>query len=122
VNRLIRRIVLLVLLAWLPLQAGAMPWLAFECEQHASGMHDHAAAGQHAQQPGDADSLGAGPSDDGSAAAAPDGSCHHFLALGLPVAALRLAGLTSWIDPTPSKQFQSFSPDLPKRPPLAALV
>jgi len=115
--RLMRQLVLFALLAWLPLQASAMPWLAFKCEQHTSGMHQHAAHGQHSGGTGD---VADGGSDDGMAAGAYD-CCHHFSAV-LPIQSLYAVGFAHAASVSPQLYSYSFFPELPKRPPLAGLV
>jgi hypothetical protein len=46
-KRAFRKFVILALLAWLPLQAAALPALAFLCEVDPGAMHGHAAAHSH---------------------------------------------------------------------------
>lgn len=117
-----RRFVLLMLLAWLPIQASAMPWLAFQCDQHDSGLHSHAA--QHADHshhaaPGN---HGAAEGGDSDAAMGIHSCCHHYSVVvhSLPI----LAGVaaSAGVAPRLPAHLYEFVPDLPKRPPLAHLV
>jgi len=122
VNRLIRQLVLLLLLAWLPLQASAMPWLAFQCDKHDSGTGDHPA--QHASLAHDAPSgdQNAGDGDDPGAVSDVHTCCHHFSGV---VPTLRIAtgaAITGGIAPHSPVLRYDFIPDLLKRPPLAHLV
>ncbi len=117
--RLMHRLALFALLAWLPLQASAMPWLSFKCEQHGSGMHQHAAHGQHSDGAGD---VAHGVGDDGMATADAHDCCHHFSVAVLPMRPLYTAGLPGSAGELPQVHSYSFFPELPKRPPLAGLV
>lgn len=111
-----------MLLAWLPMQAAAMPWLAFQCDQRGSGMHHHAM--QHA---GHAHDSSAGDQsvadvDDPDGANAVHTCCHHFS--GVAQAAPISAGVTvaESVAPHSPPLLYDFIPDLLKRPPLAHLV
>jgi hypothetical protein len=128
VMRRLTRFVALALLAWLPLQAAALPALMTVCEldpAHApmhGAMHDDRAAGHHAH--GDhADRGGDGAAGhDGHSghSTGGHGCCHHFstaapaIAIAVPVAAHE-AFVTAAI------HLHDFFPEQPKRPPLAAL-
>ena len=112
-----RRFILLILLAWLPIQASAAPWLAFSCGND-SGVHRHAAKAVGHAHEGGMDHHAA----DGESAAAGSGAyaCHHHFS-GMVNSLAIFAGPTVAGDvpshpPTPS---DDFIPDLPKRPPLA---
>ncbi|MCL4798882.1 MAG: hypothetical protein KJ025_04800 [Burkholderiales bacterium] len=116
-----RRFVLLMLLAWLPIQAAAMPWLAFKCEQHEAVVHVHASAGglgHHASGAGDTSQNGA----EGGTISGVHTCCHHFpgAAAGLPQPAA--AELAFGVEPRPLAHAFSFFPEPLKRPPLGALV
>ncbi len=117
--RLMRQLVLFALLAWLPLQASAMPWLAFKCEQHTSGMHQHNAHGQHSGGAGD---LADGVSDDGMAAGDAYDCCHHFSVAVPPIQSLYTAGFPHASGESPQVYSYFFFPEPPKRPPLAGLI
>jgi hypothetical protein len=125
--RRLTRYLALALLAWLPLQAAALPALMLACEldpahspmHHAMAgvaTHDH---GDHAHEQGGDD--GAGGHDGGTGhGVAGHGCCHHYssaaptLAIGAPDAAHEVYVTTS------SHQ-HDFFPEQPKRPPLATL-
>jgi hypothetical protein len=127
--RRLSRLIALALLAWLPLQAAALPGLAALCEldparspMHA-GMHDddgaagHHAHGDHAH--GDDDGTHGHDGTPGHGGSG-HGCCHHFstaapaLAVIAPEPALA-AFLTAAV------AVHDFFPEQPKRPPLAAL-
>jgi len=120
-TRLMRRFVLLILLAWLPIQASAMPWFAFKCEGHDPVVHEHAAPagghGHHAAGPGDA-----ADGDPGNPISNAHSCCHQFsgaaTALLQPTADIIAAG----VDPHPLAHAYDFFPEPDKRPPLVALV
>lgn len=122
VNLLIRRFILLFLLAWLPLQAAATPWLAFKCEQHESGMHgaaaQHAGHGQHA----DAGDQNAADDDDSDASKGVHESCHHFSGAIHAIPIFAGATVAAGVAPHSPALVFDFIPDLLKRPPLAHLV
>jgi len=117
-----RRCVLLMLLAWLPIQASAMPWLAFKCEQHDAGAHEHVA--QHAghAQHANAPDFGTAVGDDPDPVNDVHTCCPHFSGVvhTLPVVAGADAG--TGVAPHSPAHLHEFIPDLPKRPPLAHLV
>ena len=114
-----RKFVILVLLAWLPLQAAALPALAFLCEVDPGAMHGHAAAhshhGDHEHGDGDHDSSGSSP-------AGPHGCCHHFFSAALLSLQTVTATPVSGVDPTPLFHPDFFIPEQPQPPPLARLV
>jgi hypothetical protein len=121
VTRVLQRFVAVVLLAWLPLQAAALPALAMLCEQGeiaAQGRpasdvaHDHHGIVAHPHAGGD-DEVGSAGHDHGN------GCCHHLFSAVLPVAldAPRESG--SPLDFTPPSSLFSFFPEQPQRPPLA---
>jgi hypothetical protein len=118
----LRRLLVFFLLAWLPLQAAAVPLLALACHQSGSAQaaHAHAAdadahAGMH-HHPDD----GAGARDgEGDASTGPGHfCCMHFTALPgapCPVAVLAPARTVSVVVLTD----YSFYPELTRRPPRA---
>jgi hypothetical protein len=122
-NRAFRKFVILTLLAWLPLQAAALPALAFLCEVDPGAMHGHAAAHSHHgdHQHGDGH-HGGGHDGDNSPPSGPHGCCHHFFSAAL----LSLQTVTvmpvSGVDPTPLFHPDFFIPEQPQPPPLARLV
>ena len=120
---MMRRYVLLMLLAWLPIQASAMPWLAFQCEQHGSGMHyEHAA--QHAGHAhhADASDHGAAVGDDPDALNDVHTCCPHFSGVVHSLPFFAGANVATDVAPHSPAHLHDFIPDLPKRPPLARLV
>ena len=134
-KRAFRKFVILALLAWLPLQAAALPALAFLCEVDPGAMHGHAAAhshhGDHQHGDGGHDTGGdhsagghhnGGHDGDGSSPAGPHGCCHHFFSVALPSLSTAAATPVSGVDPTPLFHPDFFIPEQPQRPPLARLV
>jgi len=119
---MLRKALVIFLLGWLPLQAGALPWMVLDCEldpegsamhqaMHGGGQHDHerdAPPHDHDGETGH-DAFG-------------HGCCHNLSSgaaaasriLSLPAGAIVPAALT--IHP------YRFFPELLKRPPLARLV
>lgn len=126
--RRLSRLLAFALLAWLPLQAAALPALVLACELDPAhspmhvGMHDadaaaHHAHGDHAHGGDDgAHSHDGTPGHGGSG----HGCCHHFstaapaLVVGAPEPAHAIF-LTAVI------AVHDFFPEQPKRPPLAVL-
>jgi len=129
-NRSFRKFVILALLAWLPLQAAALPALAFLCEVDPGAMHGHAAAHSHHgdHQHGDGDGghgdghHGGGDDGDNSSPSGPHGCCHHFFSAALLSFQTVTAMPVSGIDPTPLFHPDFFIPEQPQPPPLARLV
>jgi hypothetical protein len=125
--RRLTRYIAFALLAWLPLQAAALPGLIALCEldpahspmhhaMHDAAAHDH---GDDAHEHGGDD--GAGGHDGGPGhGVGGHGCCHHYssaaptLAIGAPDAAHE-------VFLTVSVQLHDFFPEQPKRPPLATL-
>jgi len=111
-----------MLLPWLPVQVSAMPWLAYQCDQHHSGAQEHAAqfvGPAHHVPSGDQQSFGG---EDSGSASNVHTCCHSCSGT---VAGLSLASGTAvpiGIEPGPPAHSYSFFPELPKRPPLAGLV
>lgn len=121
-KRSVRRFVLSMLLAWLPIQASAMPWLAFECDQHESSMHEHASmSGGHAHH-----ASGAGDaSTDGEGAGALSNvhtCCHHFPGAAAALPQPGAGAVTAGVEPRPLAHAFDHFPEPLKRPPLGALV
>jgi hypothetical protein len=112
----LRKLLLFVLLGWLPLQASALPVLALWCHSHPheSAMHSHEQHHDH-----DADVA---HSDDGSSPerSADHGCCQNYFS-GLP--AMRLADPEApRTEPARSSAFSPhlFFPEQPQRPPRSA--
>jgi len=121
-TRILKTAFLVFLLGWLPLQASAFPLIALLCERDPSGMHGHAAvhahhghAGEHSGNDHHGDS-----GDDGSSPPPPHSCCHNLTSAAVPAVTAASAPPASGIEPTPLFHLSSFSPDQPKRPPLAA--
>jgi hypothetical protein len=120
---LIRRFVLLMLLAWLPIQAAAMPWLAFRCDQHDSGAqsssqsHHHVSPAHHPAS-GDPDT----PGHDSDAASDPHSCCHHFSGVLHTLPVMTGVAISETVVSGPPARLHDFIPDLLQRPPLAHLV
>jgi hypothetical protein len=128
--RSLTRFVVLALLAWLPLQAAALPGLMTLCELDPAGSPMHlathdagAAAGHHDHDDhahGDEEAGTGGH--DGHSGQSPGGHgcCHHYsTATPAPAIAASDAGTTVLLMPSPS--LSDFFPEQPKRPPLASL-
>jgi hypothetical protein len=118
-----RKFVALALLAWLPLQAAALPALALLCEVDPGAAHGHAAAHSHHgdHQHGDGHHSG-GHDGNGSSPAGPHGCCHHFFSAALLSLQTVTATPVSGVDPTPLFHPDFFIPEQPQPPPLARLV
>lgn len=119
--RRLSRLIAFALLAWLPLQAAALPALAALCELDParSPMHhaqDDAHHADHAHEHGENGGAhgGGAPGHGGSG----HGCCHHFstAAPALAVGASERAPATFV---TVSIHLHDFFPEQPKRPPLA---
>ena len=116
-KRAFRKFVILALLAWLPLQAAALPALALLCEIDPGAAHSHHGDHQH----GDGHD-GGGHDGDGSSSAGPHGCCYHFFSAALPSFSTVTAMPVSGVDPTPLFHPDFFIPEQPQPPPLARLV
>jgi len=118
--RFLKKALLAFLLGWLPLQASALPLIALLCGQDPVTMHGHAAA--HAQhghgEPSGADHHGDGG--DGSPPAQAHFCCHNLTSAAVPWIAAAATDPASGIAPTPLPHLDSFVPELPQPPPLAA--
>ena len=119
--RSLERFFVVLLLAWLPIQAAAQPVLAaMLCEQSASheacasaGGHDHPAGlSTHTQDDGDKGATGASHAHE-------QGCCHHLCSAMPSVSLSLLSESGSRFDPAPLSTFRSFLPAQPQRPPLA---
>jgi hypothetical protein len=121
-SRLFKKALLVFLLGWVPLQASAFPLLALLCEHESSGMHGHAAVHAHHGPAGDhsAHDHHGDSGDDGSSPPSPHSCCHNLTSAAVPAVTPASAAPASGIEPTPLFHLSSFSPDQPKRPPLAA--
>ena len=118
------RTIALVMLAWLPLQAAALPVLALKCHAGSAGpaaagdhaanaaMHDHTA---HAQQAA-VDAGASGAPDDGG----PAGHlcCTHFTAVTATVFQT-VATTAAAAMATPAPRAYSHLPEPPQQPPRA---
>jgi hypothetical protein len=115
-----RRLLALFLLAWLPLQAAALPMLALHCESGHGG-HALAAGAHHADEAGAEGHDHAPPDHDGSSdtgAGHQHYCCQHFSALpvtDLSVQSERAASLAAF----DGFALFSFFPDPQRRPPRA---
>jgi hypothetical protein len=129
VKRLLRKALVVFLLAWLPLQAGALPALVLDCELDPEGSAMHQAMHGGAQHDHGHDTAADGdqaPAHDHDGDAGHDafshGCCHNLSSgaaaaapiVSLPAGAIVPAALA--IHP------YRFFPELLKRPPLADLV
>jgi hypothetical protein len=119
--RVIKKLVLVFLLGWVPLQASALPLIALLCDHDPVGMHGHAAAhGHHGQgEPSGHDRHGDG-SDDGSPPPPSPSCCHNLTSAMMPGITAGAAGKAEGVAPMPLPHLYSFVPELPQPPPLAA--
>ncbi|HSD41329.1 MAG TPA: hypothetical protein VLD36_05635 [Burkholderiales bacterium] len=125
--RRLARLIALALLAWLPLQAAALPGLVALCELdpahspmhhalHEDSAHDH---GDHAHEHGG--DGGAGSHDGGPGhGAGGHGCCHHY-STAAPSIAIAAPAAAHEVFVTASIHPHDFFPEQPKRPPLATL-
>jgi len=118
----LRRFVAVLLLAWLPVQAAALPALAMLCEQeHSVAHHDPSFGGEHAHHDAigphshaDGDEKHGGTTHDHAS-----GCCHHLYSAA-PVVFLEAPNESgSNLDLTSFVSLSSFFPEQPQRPPLA---
>jgi len=120
-KRAFHKFVILALLAWLPLQAAALPALALLCEVDPGAMHGHSAAHAHHGDHEHGDG-GQEHDDEGSSSAGPHTCCHHFFSAALLSLPTVTATPVSGVDPTPLFHPDFFIPEQPQPPPLARLV
>ena len=111
---------MLVLLAWLPLQAGAQPLLALQCERDPAGMHGGAVHKHHAHHGDHSGQDHQGHDDDGSSPPTPHNCCHNLSSAALRTMASASEFPAAGVEPTPLFHPSSFFPEQPRRPPLAA--
>ena len=120
---MIRRFVVLMLLAWLPIQASAMPLLGFRCDQHDSSKQESAVQqvghGHHSAVAGDHDPAGGHDSDSPSNA---HSCCHHFSGVVPTMPAMTGIEISGAVASSAPARLHDFIPDLLQRPPLARLV
>ena len=120
-SRILKKALLVFLLGWLPLQASALPLIALLCERDPAGTHGHAAVHAHHGHAGDhAGQDDRGDGDDGSSSVPLHNCCHNLTSAAVPAATANAAAPAMGIEPTPLFHLSSFSPDQPRRPPLAA--
>ena len=117
-KRVLNKFLLVFLLGWVPLQASAYPLIALLCERDSSAMHGHAAVHVHHGHTGDHAGHDDG-GDDGSSPVPLHSCCHNLTSAAVPAVTAAAAPPASGIEPTPLFHLSSFSPDQPKRPPLA---
>ena len=122
VKRILRKALVIFLLGWLPLQAGALPSIVLDCEldpegsvmhqaMHGGGQHDHGHEAPDHDHDGDTghDGLGHG--------------CCHNLSSGAAAASPIVSHPAGVIDPVAlTVHPYRFFPELLKRPPPADLV
>jgi hypothetical protein len=126
--RRLSRLIAFALLAWLPLQAAALPALVLACELDPAHSPMHAAQldGDAAGHHGHGDHAHGG--DDGAHGhdgtpghgATGHGCCHHYsTAAPAPAVAVPEPAHATFVAPAIS--LHEFFPEQPKRPPLARL-
>src|SRR5262245_24044265 len=118
-RRAFRKVVTLALLAWLPLQAAALPALGFLCEVDPGAVHGH--AGTHSHH-ADHEHGGDGHGDEDSSPPGPHCCCHHFYSAALLSLSTAAVIRASGVDPTPFFHPDFFTPEQPQPPPLARLA
>ncbi|HSD54195.1 MAG TPA: hypothetical protein VLC47_08520 [Burkholderiales bacterium] len=125
--RSLSRYIAFALLAWLPLQAAALPGLVALCEldpahspmHHAmyeGAAHDH---GDHVHGHGGDDSAGGHDGGSGHGAGG-HGCCHHYSSAA-PALAIAASDAAHEVFVTVPVHLHDFFPEQPKRPPLATL-
>jgi hypothetical protein len=131
VKRLLRKALVGFMLAWLPLQSGALPALVLDCEldpegsamhqaMHGGAQHDHdhghgANAHDHEAPPHDHDG-------DAGHDAFGHGCCHNLSSGAAAAAPIVSLPAGAFVPAAPAVHPYRFFPDLPKRPPLAGLA
>jgi hypothetical protein len=106
-----------LLLAWLPLQAAALPALALLCDENPGSMHGAAHSHHH-----DDHSQHDHGDDGGGTSPPPHTCCHHFFSAALPAPLALSDEPTESLAPTALLVPHYFFPEPPKRPPLVHLV
>ena len=120
-RRAFRKLVILFLLGWLPLQAAALPVRALLCELDAGAASGDAAVHSHYGDHTHSDN-GHGHDDEGSSAGDPHSCCHHFFSAVLPSLPAATGAPASGVVPSASFHLDLFFPEQPQPPPLARLV
>jgi hypothetical protein len=120
-RRAFRKLVILFLVGWLPLQAAALPLRALLCELDSGAAPGHAAVHSHYGDHNHGDS-GHGHDDEGSSAADPHSCGHHFFSALLPSLTAATDAPTSGVVLSPLFHPDLFFPEQPQPPPLARLV
>jgi hypothetical protein len=122
-RRLIR-FVAFALLAWMPLQAAALPALMTACELDPAhspmhqATHEHGSAGHGGHSHGD---DGAHGHDGQSGGAASVHDCCHQYSTAAPALAVAAPDVGTTVFVAPPLRLSEFIPEQPKRPPLARL-
>jgi hypothetical protein len=122
--RRLLRLVAFALLAWMPLQAAALPALMTACELDPV----HAPMQQAAHEHGGSGHLGHSHGDDGAAghdgqsggAASVHDCCHQFSTVA-PALAVAPSDAGATVVAAPPLRPSEFFPERPKRPPLVRL-
>jgi hypothetical protein len=120
-KRAFRKLVILFLLGWLPLQTAALPALVLLCELDPGAAPGHAAVHSHHADHDHGDS-GHDHDDEGSSAADPHSCCPHLFSAVLPSLPAAAGAPTSGVVPSPLFHPELFFPEQPQPPPLAHLV
>jgi hypothetical protein len=122
--RRLTRLVALALLAWMPLQTGALPALMTACALDPAhspmhqAMHEHDGAGHDVHSHGDG---GAHDHDGQSGGAASVHDCCHQYSTAAPTLAVAAPDVGTTVSVAPLLRISEFIPEQPKRPPLARL-
>ena len=122
VTRLLRKVLVIFLAGWLPLQAGALPALVLDCELDPEGSAMHQAMHGGAQHD-HGDDAPAHDHDGDTGHDAFGHSCCHNLSSGAAAASQIVSLPAGAVVPVaPAIHPYRFFPELLKRPPLANLV
>jgi hypothetical protein len=117
VTRSLCTFVVWLLLAWLPLQAAALPALALLCEDDLASMHGAVHSHHHHDDDSQHDH-----GDGGGTSPPPHTCCHHFFTAPLPAPLALSDAPAESLEPTALFQPHFFFPEPPKQPPLVSLV
>jgi hypothetical protein len=119
--RILKKALLIFLLAWVPLQTSALPLVALLCGENSAGMHGQAAAhGHHGYGGEHAGHDRHGGGDDDSSPVPLYNCCHNLTSAAVPAVTAISTAPAEDIAPMSRFHLFSFVPDQPRRPPLAA--
>lgn len=122
--RRLLRLIALALLAWMPLQAAALPALMTACELDPADSPMHQSAHEHGSAGHGGHSLGGdgGHDGDGQPGGAPGvHDCCHQFSTAAPALVVAPPDVGATVVVAPPLRLSEFFPEQPKRPPLARL-